>query len=173
MKIMKSERCEGISVRVIGLFVLLATTSSSAALAQSARENLSSYLELGEADIRAKTMEIIKGSMNFTEEEGKSFWPIFGKYEYESGTLTDQMIALIKEYKANVKALSNEKANELAQKVFELDEQKVRLNKKYYGEFCKVLPATRVMQFFQLSRRIDTLLSMRIASILPMIGEDW
>jgi hypothetical protein len=157
----------------MGLCALLLIALPAAAPAQGQGDKLGSYLTLSTSDIRARTMEIIRGSMNFTEEEGKAFWPLYGKYEQESGALNDRMIAIITDYQANVKTLSNEKANRLSEEVLELDAKKVQLNKKYYKEFSKILPSIRVLQFFQLARRIDTLLSMRIASILPMIGEDW
>ena len=155
----------------IGLLRL--TTLSSEASAQGSQDNLKAYIELAAPDIRAKTMEIIKGSMNFTEEEGKVFWPLYREYESELGAITDRTVAILKNYETNRKTLSEAKAKELAQQVFEIDEQKLNLNRKYYAEFSKVLPQTRVLYVFQLFRRIDTLLSLRIASILPMIGEDW
>jgi hypothetical protein len=170
---MKPARLAATRICCMGFCLLLVIALPSAALAQDASDNLHVFLKLTTSEIRAKTTEIVSGSMNFTEEEGKAFWPLYRKYEGESGAITDRMIALIKDYKANLKALSDAKAKELAEKVFEMDEQKIRLNRKYYGEFCKVLPPTRVLQFFQLSRRIDTLLNLQIASILPMIGEDW
>jgi hypothetical protein len=170
---MKSGMLGATKTYCMGLFMLILIVSSSAALAQSPGDNLKAYIDLAAPELRAKTMEIIKGSMNFTEEEGKAFWPLYKKYEDESGAITDRMIAFLKDYQASIKSLSNAKANEFSEKVFEIDEQKIRLNKKYYKEFCRALPPTRVLQFFQISRRIDTLVSMRIASILPMIGEDW
>ena len=142
-------------------------------VAQAPGDNLDAYLDLAASEIRDKTMEIVKGSMNFTEEEGEVFWPIYRKYEYESILITDEMIALIKDYEANLDTLDDAKAKDLAEKVLQIDEKEVNLNKNYFEEFSKVLPATRVLQFFQLMRRINTLVDLRIASIVPMIGEDW
>jgi hypothetical protein len=170
---MKSERLDMIKAYCMGLCALLLIALPSAARAQSAGDNLSVFLELTSPEIRAKTMEIIRGSMNLTEEEGKVFWPLYKKYEAESGALTDRMIALIKDYQANVKRLTDAKAKQLAEDVLEMDEQKVRLNRKYHREFSKVLSPARVLYFFQVSRRIDMLLSLQIAKALPMIGEDW
>jgi len=170
---MKSEMFDATKICGMGLFMLCLFASSSAALAQNRGENLKAYLELTAPELGARSMEIISGSMNFTEEEGKAFWPLYKKYETESLAITERMIALLKDYQANLKSLSNAKAKELSERVFEIDEQKIHLNKKYYREFSRVLTPTRVLQFFQISRRIDTLMSMQIASILPMIGEDW
>jgi hypothetical protein len=170
---MKSERLDLMKVYCMALCGLFLVTLPSAARAQGPEDNLSVFLTLNTSEIRAKTMEIVIGSMNLSEEEGKVFWPLYKKYDAESGALTDRTIALIKDYKANVKTLSGAKAKQLAETVLEIDEQKVLLNKKYYREFSKVLPPVRVLYFFQLIRRIDTLLSLQIAKIVPMIGEDW
>jgi hypothetical protein len=170
---MKTAKLDAAKIFCMGLCGLFLVASPSAAPAQGRGDDLNAYLKLTSFEIRAKTVEIISGSMNFTEEEGKVFWPLYKKFEYESDAINDRMTAVIKDYKANVKKLSDAKAAELAERVFEMDEQKVRLNKTYYKEFSKVLSPTRVLQFFQLSRRIDLLLSLRMASILPMIGEDW
>jgi hypothetical protein len=157
----------------IAIWMCLLIALPSAGLAQGPSDNLKAYLELAAPDIRAKTMEIVKGSMNFTEEEGKAFWPVYKKFEEEQGAITDRTVALMKDYRASVDSLTNEKAKELADRVFEINAKKLDVNKKYYGEFSKALPQVRVLQFFQLYHRIDTLVSLRIASILPMIGEDW
>jgi putative heme degradation protein len=169
---MKHQRIAALSICSAWFFALLFVVSPLTAPAQDRSANLNDFLKLGVPQLQAKTAEIIGGSMNFTEAEGKVFWPVYKRYESESHSITDQLVAILKEYEANVKTLTDAKANEIARKVFDIDEQKVRLNRKYYKEFCKVLPATRVLQFFQLMRRIDTLLNMGIASILPMVGEN-
>jgi hypothetical protein len=145
----------------------------AAAPAQGPEDNLSAFLQLTASDIRAKTNEIVSGIMNFTAAEGEAFWPLYRKYEFENGNIADQSMALIKDYKANFNALDDAKAKELAEKVFKLDEQKVRLNQKYYREFSKILPSKRTTQLFQLLRRIDLLVDLKTATMLPMIGEDW
>lgn len=144
---MKSERLDAIQVCCTGLCVLFLLALPSAATAQGPGDTLRGYLELTTPEIRAKTMEIISGSMNFTEEEGKAFWPLYRKYEDESGAITDRMIAVIKDYQANVKTLSDAKAKELSGKVFEVDEQKFRLNKRYFKEFSRVLPRPECCSF--------------------------
>jgi hypothetical protein len=170
---MKSNRLCAMRICGVGLFALLLTALPSVAPAQGPGDDLKALLDLTPSEIRAKTADIVGGSMNFSEEEGKAFWPLYREYENELGALTDRMIAVIKDYQANVKALSDTKAKELAEKVLDIGEQKAGLDRKYYGKFVKVLPAARVFQFFQLFRRIDILVNLRIAMMLPMIGEDW
>jgi hypothetical protein len=155
------------------LCALVSVIWPSGIFAQGPEDNLAAYLQLAEFDIRAKTMQIVSSTMNFTEAEGAAFWPLYRKYEFESGTISDRMISVIKDYKASLNKLDDAKADDLADRVFKIDEDQVRLYKKYYKEFSRVLPPKRVLQLFQLFRRIDTLVDLKIAGMLPMIGEDW
>ena len=163
----------GIRLFSLPLLLLLLVPWTSTVFAQGPGDNLDDFLDLAASEIRERTREIISGSMNLTEDEGKAFWPLYRKYEYESILSTDEMIALIRDYEASLSTLDDAKAKELADRLFTLDEKVVQLNQKYFDEFSTVLPAKRVLQFFQLARRIDTLVGLRIASIVPMIGEDW
>jgi hypothetical protein len=83
------------------------------------------------------------------------------------------MIALLKDYSASRKTLDAARAKDLAERLFKIDGQRVNLNKKDFKKFSQALPPPRVLQFFQLSRRIDLLVNLRIAATLPMMGEDW
>lgn len=170
---MKSAQLYGIRFYCGMLCMMVFIGRPSVAPAQGPEDNLSAYLQLTDSAIRAKTNEIVSGVMNFTADEGAAFWPVYRKYEFENGKITDQMMAVIRDYKASLDTLDDAKAKELAEKVFQIDAQTVRLNQKYYKEFCKVIPPKRATQLFQLLRRIDLLVNLKMAAMLPMIGEDW
>jgi hypothetical protein len=84
----KSTRLDGIMLICLALCTLIMAVSPSEA-AQGPEDNLSAFMQLAASDIRAKTTEIISGPMNFTAEERSAFCPIFKKYEYEWGAITD------------------------------------------------------------------------------------
>jgi hypothetical protein len=170
---MKSEKRNGAGIRCLMVHALILMGSLSAASAQGPEDNLSAYLQLAASDIRARTTVMISGVMNFSAAEGDAFWPVYKKYEFEHGNISDQMMAVIKDYKASLQTLDDAKAKMLAENVFKLDEQKVRLSKKYYKEFSKVIGAKRATQLLQLLRRVDLLVDLKTAAMLPMIGEDW
>ncbi len=170
---MKSMCLNGTKVFFLMLFILTGIGDSRVALAQGPEDNLSAYLQLAASDIQAKKKEIVSGVMNFNAAEGNAFWPVYRKYEFEYGNISDRLQAVIRDYQANRNTLNEAKAEELAQRVFKIDEQKVRMSQKYYREFGKVITKKRATQLFQLLRRIDLLVDLKIAAMLPMIGEDW
>jgi len=65
--------------------------------------------------------------------------------------------------------MTNEKADELAQRVMTLDDQRMALRRKYYDLMKKSLPAILVVRFFQVENQIQLLVDLKIASNLPII----
>ena len=170
---MKSICLKRIGVGFLALLTLIGIGSSSASLAQGLEDDLKDLMQLSASDIRGMSVNIVKGVMDFTEEEGDAFWPVYQNYESEYGEIFDQMQAVIEDYKTHRDTMDDKKAKELAESVFNLDEKKVLLIKKYYVEFCRVITPKRATQLLQVLRRIDLLVNLKIAATLPIIGEDW
>ena len=90
-------------------------------------------------------------------------------FEAALDKLADEKLAIVQEYAANFLTMTNEKADELAQRVMALDDQKMALRRKYYDLMKKSLPAILVVRFFQVENQIQLLVDLRIASNLPII----
>ena len=131
--------------------------------------SLDSYLSLVRSDLRSEKRKVVEATMAFTPDEAKVFWPVYDRYESDLMRLNNETEALFKEYGANYDTLTNEKAEQMAMKGFTIQRQKVELKKKYFKEFQKVLPAKLVARFFQVDRRLDLLLDLRIAAEVPII----
>jgi hypothetical protein len=65
--------------------------------------------------------------------------------------------------------MDDAEADELAQRVMALDEQRTALRQKYYEAMKKVLPT--VVRFLQLDNQVQLLIDLQIASNLPIIEE--
>ncbi len=170
---MKSIHLHSIMIGCLILFAHAAIKSAPAAFAQTLEDDLSEFVQLSASDIRNLTKNIVSGVMDFTEEEGNAFWPVYEKYETEYDKISDRMQAVIEDYQANRDTMNDKKAKELAESTFSIDEEKIRLQEKYYKEFCEVIAPKRATQLFQVLRRIDLLINLKIAATLPIIGEDW
>lgn len=145
----------------IAMIVLLCTVSF-------AQEK---YIELLRQDIKKDKVEIITVVMDFTEEQVGIFWPIYREYDLELTKIGDERLALIKDYAEHYQTLTDEKAKELMEKVFQLQQKRVKLRRAYFKKMDKVLPSKVVAKFFQLEHQIILLLDLQIASELPLIDE--
>ncbi len=57
----------------------------------------------------------------------------------------------------------------MADQFFSIESRHVDLQKTYYAEFNKQLPATVVTKFFQLEHRLDLIIDLKLASELPAL----
>ncbi len=132
-------------------------------------DNLDSYIQVLRSNLRTSKVEIIAEAMQFNDSESSVFWPVYRNYEFELSKLNDQKVALLKDYAEHLDKISPAKAKELAEKSFALEQQRTDLKRKYFKEFEKVMPANRVAKFFQVDNRLDLLINLRIASMVPLI----
>ena len=127
------------------------------------------FIELLRQDLKTQKVAIITETMNFTEEEANVFWPVFREYDFEVTKLGDEELALIKDYAENYDKMTDEKAKELGERAIKIDEKRLKLRKKYYKEFQKVLPAIKATRFMQVDNQMSLLIDLQIASELPLV----
>jgi len=131
--------------------------------------NTQTYIELLRTDLNALKRQIINETMQLDDKQARIFWPIYNDFEADLDKLVDEKLAMVQDYAANFLTMTNEKADELAQRVMALDDQKMALRRKYYDLMKKSLPAILVVRFFQVENQIQLLVDLKIASNLPII----
>ena len=136
---------------------------------ESQELNTESYIQLLRTDLNAQKRQIVNETMQLDDKQARIFWPIYNNYEAELDKLGDEKLAIVREYAANFLTMTNEKADELAQRVMALDDQKMALRRKYYDLMKKSLPAILVVRFIQVENQIQLLVDLKIASNLPII----
>lgn len=142
------------------LFVFAATTIFA--------QEVDSFIELLRSDVNTQKKAIITEVMEFTEAEAAAFWPVYRNYELEQDKLGDARVALIKDYAANYETMVDAKAKELMDKAFKFQEDRLKLRKKYFKEFSKIISPTKAAKWAQLENQIGLLIDLQIASELPL-----
>jgi hypothetical protein len=139
--------------------------------AQSKEVNTRTYIQLLRADLKTSKRALIKESMQLDEKQAAVFWPLYNQYDVEQARLGDQKLALIQDYAHDFLTMTDDKANQLANRALELDDQRQTLRRKYYDLLKKALPTVLVVRFFQLEGQLQLILDLHIASNLPIIEE--
>ena len=133
--------------------------------------NVDSAIAIVRADMQASKAAIVGEAMDLSEADAAAFWPVYRQYEYERSKLEDGRVAVIKEYIDKFPNLSDAEAKSMANRMFQYDSRIAALQSRYFKKFNKVLPALMVTKFFQLERRIDLMMDMKIESTLPPLTE--
>jgi hypothetical protein len=126
------------------------------------------YLEMLRSDIRTQKTAAITQVLMLSDAESEAFWPVYRQYELELSKIADKRLALIKDYALHYDTLSNVKAGEILKTSFGLQEERLKLQRRYMKEFDKVLPTTTVVRYFQTERMIEELIDLQIMAELPL-----
>jgi hypothetical protein len=159
---------------LVALTLLAVPLAASVALTQEegfdAREqNFRAYVTLLRADIKAERKDIINAIMQFSDTDAAKFWPIFRQYDAELTTIGDSRMQLIVDYARNYENLTNEQADALMSKAFELEAQRAALKKKYFDKMKTTLSATQAAKFFLVENQIQHIVDLQISAGLPVV----
>ena len=138
---------------------------------ESRELNDQAYIRLLRSDLKTKKEQIIREAMQLTDQQAAAFWPLYRDYDAEQTRLGDEKLAIVNDYAQNFLTMTNEKADQLAERVIALDDQRMVLRKKYYDLMKKALPAVLAVRFFQVENQIQLLVDLQISSNLPIVEE--
>lgn len=170
-------------IMIIGLemMVLLGLTSMAIAQTEETPEETEATVEvrpLSESDIallrqdvQTRKMEIISDAMDFTDQEGSAFWPVYRDYANEQQKLGDKKFQIIKDYAQNYDQMDDAKAVDLTSRMAELDKAALENRVAYWPKFEKALGAKRAAKFLQVDRRLNLMIDLELTSQIPIIGE--
>jgi hypothetical protein len=127
------------------------------------------FIELMRSDLRADKVAILTASMELSDEESMTFWPIYREYELELAKLGDRRLAILREYGKSYETMTDENAKRLVNAWFKLQEDHTKLAKKYNGRFEKALSSTTAARFVQVEHQIQLLVEISMASEVPLV----
>ena len=139
--------------------------------AESKELNERAYVRLLRSDLKTKKEAIIKEDMQLTPQQAAAFWPIYKNYDAEQNKLIDQKLAVFQDYALNFMTMDDEKADQIAQRVIALDDQRLALRKKYYQLMKSAIPTVLVVRFFHVENQIQSLMDLQIDSTLPIVEQ--
>jgi hypothetical protein len=128
-------------------------------------------IQLLRQDVRSQKKQLIAANSTLTDAEATKFWPVYDQFSAEMTKLGDQKYALIKEYAQNFGSLTDDQAKNLINRSLALDEAAAQLRIKYVPIINKVLPGTKTATFFQMERRISTLIDLQLSSQIPLVQD--
>jgi hypothetical protein len=159
--------------------ILLAVALAVAVMATGARAadperglpppaNLSTLIDT----IRTNRRALVAVNLNLNEQEAAQFWPLYDRYQQEIRPIGDRQVALIEDYIAHFRDLSNERALQLANDYLAIEADRIRVRREFIDQLAKVLPGRTVARFLQIENKMDAVLRFDLASTIPVVEEN-
>jgi Spy/CpxP family protein refolding chaperone len=165
-----------VAVLIVASALLLSSVSMFAQAAQTVpgtgappKAASDQDIQMLRQDIRAQRKQLTAANMTLTPDEATKFWPIYDQYIQETIKINDSRYALIKEYAQNYGSMTDAQAQDLMKKESAIDQQFTSLRAKYVPIFEKTVSAKKTALWYQIDRRIDLLINLQLAALIPVV----
>lgn len=157
-------------------FVLIIASAAASTTAFAQGETVTGIevekeLALLRRDLRADKKKIIALNVPLTDAEATKFWPVYDQYTGEISKIYDEFYAVIKEYAANQKTLTDAQASSMMNRWAALQVQQAQTRQRFIPLVEKVIPSKKAALFFQVDRRLYELMDLQVASQIPLVAQ--
>ena len=142
------------------LILITGLLAALPALAQDERD----VIEVIRTQIQADRQALVAQNMQLNPTESEEFWPLYREFQLERAEISDRRVNLIMEFRDNYSNLDDERAEEL----IKIQNDKVKLWKKYRRKIDRILPASKTLRFFQIESKLDTIIDFDLARSIPL-----
>ena len=155
-------------LRMILIFSALLGPAFSQTVEVTAKPLTDADIQLLRSDLQADKNMIITHTMGFSDAESSAFWPVYRDYSRDQQSVGDERVQLIKDYAQHYDAMDDAKANNMVQRLLNIDAKFLNLRQQYWPKFEKALGAKRAARFFQVDSRLSLLTNLQLASEIPL-----
>jgi hypothetical protein len=124
--------------------------------------------ELLISQIQADKRAVVLSAMQLTDAEVRAFTPIYDKYQADMKKLYERAAEMLNKFAANYGSMTDDAAKDIMKDWFKLRDDRNDTMRKYAKEMDRALPPTKVLQWVQIENKLNTLLDMQAASVVPV-----
>jgi hypothetical protein len=112
--------------------------------------------------IEAQRTAHITDALKLTAKESREFWPLYNEFLEEQEKLRTSKISR-SFTRDNVKEMTDEEARQQIQSMLDTEEAMVKLKRKYYDDFMKVLSPAKVALLPEAERSFREMMVRRVS----------
>lgn len=131
-------------------------------------------LEESRIELEAKKKIYVSKSLSLTDGQSQDFWRIFAEYEIELGQANKDYFDLLRKFSAgyNNNSINEQQAANMLAEFFRIESRKVQIKQSYVSRFQTAIPNKKVVRFYQIDNKVDSLIRCDIAKKMPLIDPD-
>jgi hypothetical protein len=152
-----------ILITLAGLVAFGATVPS---IAQTT--NAKDDVELLISQIQTDKRAIVLRTLDLNDAQVAVFMPIYDAYQAEMKVLLERSGAMLDKFAANFGSMTDDAAREILKEALKLRDDRNATMRKYAKKLERELPAVKVLQWVQVENKLNTLLDVKAASVIPI-----
>jgi hypothetical protein len=135
---------------------------------RAAPQSPADVLQLNRQKIDTQRRVIVGGTMVLSDEEARAFWPLFEQYQQERQKLDTRADRLVADYVTAYSTLTDPRAATLLNEMLGIDDEYLKLRRRWIERVGKVLPPRKVVRYFQLENKLDAVVRAEMAQQIPL-----
>lgn len=152
-----------ILITLAGLAAFGATVPSTAQTT-----NAKDDVELLISQIQTDKRAIVLRTLDLNDTQVAAFTPIYDAYQAEMKALMERGSAVLDKFAANFGSMTDEAAKEILKEALKIRDDRNATMRKYAKKLERELPAVKVLQWVQIENKLNTLLDVQAASVIPI-----
>ena len=149
-------------------FVALAAFAACAVAGPVIAQTVNDENQVLLSQIQTDKRAIVLKGLQLSQPESAAFIPIYDEYQAEQKKIADRTIATIDKFAANYDSMTEDAAKGILKEWFGIEDDRADLLKKYAKKLERVLPPQKVLRFVQIENKLNTLVAMQAARIIPL-----
>ena len=145
---------------------LAAFATAEVTLAQGT--NATDDVQLLISQIQTDKRAIVLSTLALTDPQVAVFTPIYDEYQGEMKGVMTRGSDVINKFAANYGSMTDDAAKDILKDFFKVRDDRNALVKKYAKKMQGKLPATKVLQWVQVENKLNALLDVQAAAIIPI-----
>ena len=150
-------------ITLAGLAAIGATVPSIAQTT-NAKDDVQLLISQIQTDKRA----IVLRTLDLNDTQVAAFTPIYDAYQAEMKVLMERGGAVLDKFAANFGSMTDEAAKEILKEALKIRDDRNATMRKYAKKLERELPAVKVLQWVQIENKLNTLLDVQAASVIPI-----
>jgi hypothetical protein len=148
------------------LFVVLVL---AVAATSGAPQDVAQSLELSREVVEKQKRFIVGGSLPLSDEEAAAFWPLFDAFQKDLKKVDRRADRLIAEYAAEHATLAGARARRMIDEALRIEEDRVKLKRRWLKRMEPVLPPRLLARYFQLENKFQAIVAADLAQQIPLV----
>jgi len=120
------------------------------------------------SQIQTDKRAVVLQAMDLTDPEVKAFTPIYDQYQRDRKAIFERQADLLNKYASNYDSMTDAAAKDILKDWLKIKDDQLSLVKSYSKKFAKVLPPTKVLRWVQVENKLETVLAVQAARIVPL-----
>jgi hypothetical protein len=132
-------------------------------------QTVDGQIQVARGVLKADRKATVAEAMQFTEDEGKAFWPLYEEYRAEMEKQGDALLNLVKEYAQLYPNVPDHRAKAMLKEFGGLEKKRVETRNWYLKKIEKVVSPAKTLRFAQVETRLDLALRLAMAAGIPLV----